>query len=68
MVAECLEVRARLKVRRCKCGVPGLKSGVDGEGAVKIGGGSEVGGGGGRGGVVDVSGRERLMGGECGSG
>ena len=68
MVAECLEARARLRVRRCKCGVSGLEADVDEEGAVKIGGGRDVGGGGGRGGVVDVSGRESLMGGECGSG
>ncbi len=42
IVAECLEVRARLRVRRCRCGVSGLEIGVDEEGAVGIGGGREA--------------------------
>ena len=68
MVAECLEVRARLRVRRCKLGVPVLGSGVDEEGALGIRRGREGGRGEEERGVVGVAGRESLMGGECGSG
>ncbi len=68
MVAECLEVRARLRVRRCRLGVLVLWSGVDNEGALGMGGGREGGRGEGDREVVGVAGCESLMGGECGSG
>ena len=66
MVAECLEVRARLRVRRRKLGVLETGSGV-GE-ALGMREGREGGRGEEEGGFGGVVGRESLMGGECGSG
>ena len=66
MVAECLEARARLRVRRRKLGVFAAVSGVGEVG--EMDGDRKEGRGEGEGGSVGVVGREDLVGGECGSG
>ena len=66
MVAECLEVRARLRVRRRKLGVLETESGV-GE-ALGMSEGREGGRGEEEEGFGGVVGRESLIGGERGSG
>ena len=67
MVAECLEVRARLRVRRRKLGVFAAVGGV-GEVLEEMEGVRGEDRGEGEGGFVGVSCGESLVGGECESG
>ena len=66
MVAECLEARARLRVRRHRLGVIAAVSGVREVGEMDVD--RKEGRGDGEGGSVGVVGRGDLVGGECGSG
>ena len=67
IVAECLEVRARLRVRRCMLGVAAAVTGVRGV-LREMAGDRREGRGEGEGEFVGVLGEGSLVGGECGSG
>ena len=66
-MAECLEVRARLRVRRCMLGEAAAVTGVRG-GLREVVGVRREGKGEEEGGFVGVVGGGILVGGECGSG